>query len=973
MRLFRSSRDKRSGSSDNEDSLSSHSHPDESPQKSLFRSMGHMFIRSPKRNNDHLQHRIGTPSSTLRLSDEIVGAGKPERRGWFSRFSDSSSMKCESVTSKSMESNSPNSLDDPYMIDNSVTSLSLSPLSLKGYDDENIDQTLELQPMRGYGQWDRFRREKPARSLSKDTIMLNDEVIQVGGRYNTAPFVSTSDDSDFEIKHASGINLNNNPTFDNNIWFYDDEANKEQKKVVKERNFFNIRSKFSNAHKTSQSKALKLTGAKSHKPGQKADVPRTQESPTTDTPSPKVGPSITSKDHKVIKLTNEPTNENIEYEVDHEYNKKIEDIFTMPLLQDTPPANRPELFQKKLIACQTVVDFDPRKQMQRAIELKRHILLEIIDYISTTRNCINERILQDVIDMLSSNVFRTLPQNPKKLHLYDAEEDEPTLEKSWPHLQIVYDVFLRVIVSNDVTSKMARNAIDKTFVLKLLDTLNSEDQRERDYLKTILHRIYGKIVPLRNFIRKAIENVFVHFVYDTEVHHGITELLEILGSIINGFAIPLKEEHKLYLRKALAPLHRPNSLKTYYQPLSYCMIQYINKDRTLSATILKSILTYWPTANSQKEILFLYELEDVLSLTELPEFNLVITPLMKRIKLCLCSMHFQVAERTLSMWNNERIVRLFNMTKNAIYPVLVPVLHENSNTHWNAAVRAGSFNICKLLSDSDPQLYNQSMELFNQDQVIHDHAELWDKLEICTIVFVNYIVKMAEIVEKLDTNNMTDQSGELATNRSKPESVNEEYTGARIKSKEQPERENNVTITHTVIVKKVPSKDFTNFKQMESDTPVCHLLYEDIDNGSFYLQWKPNSSEEYKNSVLMMVPEKNVPKFKLMQDGGRAPLSHKVAPDKMKFYSCLCQFLKLAKDYNAKFQLMPAWASEMAYKCDLYLHFQDNRVVKVDTEHAVLEGVNCVAVVGTSTRLSSKMTREQFVTAVRNVGYALTF
>ncbi|UKJ87643.1 hypothetical protein MACJ_000079 [Theileria orientalis] len=232
---------------------------------------------------------------------------------------------------------------------------------------------------------------------------------------------------------------------------------------------------------------------------------------------------------------------------------------------------------------------------------------------------------------------------------------------------------------------------------------------------------------------------------------------------------------------------------------------------------------------------------------------------------------------------------------------------------------------------------------------------------------------MAEVAEKLDTDNMAEQPEGLAADRSKPESVNEEYTGARIKSKEHLERENKITITHTVIVKRVPSQDFTNFKQMESNTPVCHLLYEDIDNGSFYLQWKANTAEEYKNSVLMMVPEKNVPKFKLTQDGGRAPMSHKVAPDKMKFYSCVCQFLKLVKDYNAKFQLMPAWATEMPYKCDLYLHFEDNRVVKVDMEHAVLENVNCVAVVGTSTRLSIKMSREQFVTAVRNVGYALTF
>jgi hypothetical protein len=29
----------------------------------------------------------------------------------------------------------------------------------------------------------------------------------------------------------------------------------------------------------------------------------------------------------------------------------------------------------------------------------------------------------------------------------------------------------------------------------------------------------------------------------------VAELLEILGSIINGFALPLKEEHKIFLLK----------------------------------------------------------------------------------------------------------------------------------------------------------------------------------------------------------------------------------------------------------------------------------------------------------------------------------------------------------------------------------------------------------------------------------------
>lgn len=42
------------------------------------------------------------------------------------------------------------------------------------------------------------------------------------------------------------------------------------------------------------------------------------------------------------------------------------------------------------------------------------------------------------------NLFRTLPpsSNPNGAE-FDPEEDEPTLEAAWPHLQLVYEFFLR--------------------------------------------------------------------------------------------------------------------------------------------------------------------------------------------------------------------------------------------------------------------------------------------------------------------------------------------------------------------------------------------------------------------------------------------------------------------------------------------------------------------------------------------------
>jgi len=50
-------------------------------------------------------------------------------------------------------------------------------------------------------------------------------------------------------------------------------------------------------------------------------------------------------------------------------------------------------------------------------------------------------------------------------------------------------------------------------MLQLLDLFDSEDPRERDFLKTVLHRIYGKFLGLRAFIRKQINNIFLRLVH----------------------------------------------------------------------------------------------------------------------------------------------------------------------------------------------------------------------------------------------------------------------------------------------------------------------------------------------------------------------------------------------------------------------------------------------------------------------------
>ena len=75
------------------------------------------------------------------------------------------------------------------------------------------------------------------------------------------------------------------------------------------------------------------------------------------------------------------------------------------------------------------------------------------------------------------------------------------------------------------------------------------------------------------------------FIYERDYHNGIAELLEILGSIINGFALPLKEEHKTFLLKVLLPLHKVKSLSVYHPQLAYCIVQFLEKDPSLTEAV----------------------------------------------------------------------------------------------------------------------------------------------------------------------------------------------------------------------------------------------------------------------------------------------------------------------------------------------------------------------------------------------------
>ncbi|KAJ8773649.1 hypothetical protein K2173_005895 [Erythroxylum novogranatense] len=409
----------------------------------------------------------------------------------------------------------------------------------------------------------------------------------------------------------------------------------------------------------------------------------------------------------------------------------------LPGFRDVPSSEKQNLFIRKLNLCCVVFDFtDPTKNSKEK-DIKRQTLIELVDYVTSVNGKFTDTLIQEAVKMISVNLFRSFtpqPRENKVLEALDTEEEEPSMDPAWSHLQIVYEFLLRFVASPETDAKLTKRYMNHSFVIKLLDLFDSEDPREREYLKTILHRIYGKFMVHRPFIRKAINNIFFGFIFETEKHNGIAELLEVLGSIINGFALPLKEEHKLFLVRALIPLHKPKCLPMYHQQLSYCIAQFVEKDCKLADTVVRGLLKYWPITNSSKEVMLLSELEEVLDATQPAEFQKCLIPLFRQIARCLNSSHFQVAERALYLWNNDHIENLIRQNHGAILPVIFPALEKNGCHHWNQVVQNLTVNVRKIFVDIDPEMFEECLRQFQEDEakaeeIKQKHEATWKHLE----------------------------------------------------------------------------------------------------------------------------------------------------------------------------------------------------------------------------------------------------
>ena len=375
---------------------------------------------------------------------------------------------------------------------------------------------------------------------------------------------------------------------------------------------------------------------------------------------------------------------------------------TLPKLMSVSLKDRPDLFIKKMKMCEQGFCFtgDVPDSVSKDMHTKRQTLLELVDYVNQAQQVsqvFTDDIQRCVVRMVSANIFRSLPAMEQG---YDAEQDEPTYEASWPHLQVVYEFLLRFVISSQVSSKHAKKHINHAFCSSLVELFDSEDPRERDYLKTILHRIYGKFMAHRAFIRRTIRDTFFSFVYETDRFNGIGELLEILVRLLMDCAAP-EERARPLLAQGSHSATQAKVHRAYHQQLVYCITQCMEKDKSMCEPIVRGLISYWPWTSTNKVLLFIHELEEILELAHPGVLDTLgeecLRLVMQTVSRCISSPHFQIAERMLFLWNNQYLTSddaLFGLSyTNNVLPLLIGALIGNKNRESSVDVGDGKHMI----------------------------------------------------------------------------------------------------------------------------------------------------------------------------------------------------------------------------------------------------------------------------------------
>jgi len=380
-----------------------------------------------------------------------------------------------------------------------------------------------------------------------------------------------------------------------------------------------------------------------------------------------------------------------------------------PLLSNTPfGEDFNSLFQQKCRQCFQICNFSDTTHVS-LIKQKETIMKDMLNAVgkASSVKLFSEAEYSVLYKCFSKNVIRAVPNPP---HIWFAPVCiDFTLDRveeiGWSHLSLMYDILFTFLTNPSFNPKICDSEA-LSVIRRSIPMFESPDVREREKLMSLYHAFYRAFRHFRSnarifecsFLIKAQENPHCAL--------GCLNLLTASVSIISGFKVPLQKEHVQYYKSVLLPLHHSSQIHMFHPALLSCIVAFLEKNPGLVDDAFDSLFLKWPLSNPTKEILYLQEIE-VLSKYLIPDIaSGIVLKISKCVKNCIANTNFAIAEKALTMWENDNFVRLIQTQANVAYPILLPTLFKTAQSHWFPDVKSLALLTMRILKSGNMEVFD---------------------------------------------------------------------------------------------------------------------------------------------------------------------------------------------------------------------------------------------------------------------------
>ncbi|EAX89245.1 hypothetical protein TVAG_265080 [Trichomonas vaginalis G3] len=396
-----------------------------------------------------------------------------------------------------------------------------------------------------------------------------------------------------------------------------------------------------------------------------------------------------------------------------------------PQLEQLKPQlnnNTNDLIMRKIEVCNIICDFSDPDSDKKAKKEKKTALKELLALFSNKDNCqaVAPPIIDSLFKMFEVNIYRPFPSVSEK---YLAFDEEPLMsEVSWPHLSLVYDILIQY-----QTNFPRDPHFTELFMNKLLSAFDSCDSNERGKLITIFTN-YSTTNP--NLVHKLVEyygHVCREYIDGHSYSFALTPALRLFNISLKTAPNNEMEFYYNIILTNIVPLLKKQHVTTILPLLNPIFDFIIPKEPKFAEIIVLYIVNHWPVSWPSKQLIFVDFINNTMEKMPLKNFSSICHKVFKLYATCLQSKSYKVAEASMKVWDNHKLITLILDNTRSIYPVIMSPLIFTMKQHWNQSTRNCAISAYKQVHNIDPFVFDEISNKLAKKMKTTDGNELIKK------------------------------------------------------------------------------------------------------------------------------------------------------------------------------------------------------------------------------------------------------